>query len=287
MKSNQETLWWESDRGPTLTISEPSISFSFERLSLILSGWALHFNRSSISPEGDTRIIDHDASCVCFAHPDHERGVQHRSQSITIPFSYSPPPKKLLWIQTNDDIFKCGSIKEIESHFPQPGSPDVRMNKTYALRRKSSRCLFGFSSTWSVAFCNFACKLCVVFVRVRDRVCFYQSVTSSYTSLINSQTMSNAFRKLPARCKEIVPVAFYVYVFYRLLNEVRNDLSFTVFLLSDKTLTVSGKVWNASVSRWRKKKQMSSFATRFIFQSIIIVAIVYCTNEGDEQVLLK
>lgn len=81
-----------------------------------------------------------------------------------------------------------------------------------------------------------------MFVRVRDRVCFYQSVTSSYTSLINSQTMSNAFRKLPARCKEIVPVAFYVYVFYRLLNEVRNDLSFTVFLLSDKTLTVSGKV---------------------------------------------
>lgn len=38
----------------TLTISEPSISFSLERLSLILSGWARHFNRSSISP-GDRR----------------------------------------------------------------------------------------------------------------------------------------------------------------------------------------------------------------------------------------
>lgn len=63
-KSNQKTInttnagiagairSWES--GPTLTISEPSISFSLERLSLILSGWARHFSRSSMSP-GDNK----------------------------------------------------------------------------------------------------------------------------------------------------------------------------------------------------------------------------------------
>lgn len=39
-------------------------------------------------------------------------------------------PQKLHWIQTNDDIFKCSGIKEIKSHFPEPESPDIRMNKT-------------------------------------------------------------------------------------------------------------------------------------------------------------
>lgn len=34
----------------TFTISEPSISFNFERQPAILSGWVLHFRRSSISP---------------------------------------------------------------------------------------------------------------------------------------------------------------------------------------------------------------------------------------------
>lgn len=34
----------------TFTISEPSISFNLERQPVILSGWVLHFNRSSISP---------------------------------------------------------------------------------------------------------------------------------------------------------------------------------------------------------------------------------------------
>lgn len=34
----------------TFTISEPSISFNFERHPAILSGWVLHFRRSSMSP---------------------------------------------------------------------------------------------------------------------------------------------------------------------------------------------------------------------------------------------
>ncbi len=39
----------------TLTISVPSMSFSLERQSMILSGWTLHFSRSNMSPENNIR----------------------------------------------------------------------------------------------------------------------------------------------------------------------------------------------------------------------------------------
>lgn len=47
---------WKQNKGRnertvyTFTISEPSISFNFDRQPAILSGWVLHFRRSSISP---------------------------------------------------------------------------------------------------------------------------------------------------------------------------------------------------------------------------------------------
>lgn len=98
---------------PTLTISEPSISFSFDKLSLILSGWARHFNRSSISPEGRQQggvrcKKTHDLQTVtrsrCFPclleknppttttqdYEDYESCVHLTSQSIIRPFNYSP-----------------------------------------------------------------------------------------------------------------------------------------------------------------------------------------------------
>lgn len=109
----------ESDCEPTLTISEPSISFSLERLSLILSGWALHFNRSSISPAGKEREIciykyiyierditvnegdtksrtdkQREIKTSCLFVKEYKGNKHLASQIITTPFNYSPPPPK-------------------------------------------------------------------------------------------------------------------------------------------------------------------------------------------------
>lgn len=92
---------------------------------------------------------------VCEGTQDYESSVHLRSQSITTSFNYSLP--KLLWIHTNDDILKCSWKKEIKSHFPEPGSPDVHMNKTSLEKKSLLTVTLDSGSTWSVFLKLFFC----------------------------------------------------------------------------------------------------------------------------------
>lgn len=146
MKSRREGI---SNR--TLTISEPSISFSLERLSLILSGWARHFSRSSMSPaerqrerkqrvkRGQKSKRQQQTREILFFNCLQRNATFPQDTKCRRTFQLRPPPpkksssavKRAMTFFKGGEKGKKNKKKEIKSHFPLRQVPQTLcVNKT-------------------------------------------------------------------------------------------------------------------------------------------------------------